>query len=145
MNNLPDDIIYNICRFLSYPECKVFIDISFSINRMILNSEIHKFNEEYVKITSNFGCTSAFLGCDMIYSKRKRSGRCHMYTMLSIKNSLRHINMGMLCSECYYKYERCEYANMYTFSKRLGFIYSDLKRENLITNDIKITSQKIKN
>lgn len=142
MNNLPNDIIYNICRFLPYSESLAFENISSPINKMILNSEIHKFNKEYVKITSNFGCTAAFLGCDMIYSERysgrKRSERCHIYKIETSwpyhSNFLTHIKTEMICFECYYKYEKCPY------SKKIRFT----KKGNLITNDIKIISQKLK-
>ncbi len=47
MNNLPNDIIFNICRYLRYPESKVFKNISLPIDRMVLNSEFNRFFEIY--------------------------------------------------------------------------------------------------
>ena len=50
MNNLPNDIIFNICRFMEYPEVNAFNNISISIDRAILNNEFYKFYFEYCYI-----------------------------------------------------------------------------------------------
>ena len=141
MNNLPNDIIFNICRFLPYPQSKVFENISLPIDRMILNNEIIKFNKEYVKITTYFGC-------DQYYYNKELKGRmqCNGSERSHVwleKMSDKFVNTQfyyseiitvVMCFKCYYKYiifDRKEHV-WGTFTGRND-------RYN-VSNDIKIAS-----
>ena len=104
MDNLPDDIIFNICRFLGFDESKVFKNINLAIDRMILKSEIDEFNEEYVKITH-------FLDCYQNYYNKKTKIPIFCYCEYHICSSKMErihynpiINSHTLCFKCYYKF-----------------------------------------
>ena len=91
MNNLPNDIIFNICRFLSYPESKVFKNISLPIDRMILNSEFHKFYEAYSDIEDDDECV--WCGYDRETETNKE---------MKFKKDIGYA--GEVCFKCFYNY-----------------------------------------
>ena len=99
METLPNDIIYNICRYLPYPESKAFVNISPSINRMILNSHIIKFDEEYKKITTNFGCNTN-PGYFFNYTQCGKSGRCHKRLVKCETSGVIHEKLQICCFDC---------------------------------------------
>ena len=87
MDNLPNDIIFNICRFLPYPESKAFKNISLPIDKMILNSEFHKFYVGYSEIEEDDFCR----GCGFERGQDKDN-----------KTIVKDLGFAGLCMKCYY-------------------------------------------
>ena len=78
MDNLPNDIIFNICRFLPYPESKAFKNITLPIDKMILNSEFYKFYNAYADTDEDDECT--WCSYNMVTDKDKELKFKHMGT-----------------------------------------------------------------